>query len=352
MDIWRHKFSQESRIDLLEFLSLAIEMKTDNANCDLKEYERLKNLFTLDCDTKSHLKSYVHNNKTCIDICLSDEDGYNNVTETHSKTSNSQVANTIEEVLLSQPNVSTEDVVYAIKENLVMKGTLPNGVLQNLSKANCGVLEKVFKALADILNMEEVRYLWLSLLDYTGIEDRVVRVCLNLLLLTKVKLEYSEETQNIFSRLGVKHYAILKKQLVNELQELKSQKLDQARILLQYISHMSNNFKTDLFREFIFNCDKLHPNYIPVIETLLTTHTEYDLLNKSIEFMSNAATDYSRDKSFGKLLFSVVRLLDKDVIRLEQPLKHILGTHRSIWKTKVDKIVISIFEESLTQSFR
>lgn len=81
---------------------------------------------------------------------------------------------------------------------------------------------------------------------------------------------------------------------------------------------------------------------------------ELDSLNKLVEIMSNQVADFATDNSYGKVLFNVIKLLDKHVIQLERPLNHIIGSHSSIWKPKIIKLFNSYMENSLlfTQSFR
>lgn len=87
------------------------------------------------------------------------------------------------------------------------------------------------------------------------------------------------------------------------------------------------------------------------MEALLSSQVDVDVLTKLIEIMANAASEFCSDNAYGKLLFKVVNSFDRHSPGLEQPLKRILGTHKSIWKIKVEKIVFSWFNDSLTQSF-
>jgi hypothetical protein len=86
----------------------------------------------------------------------------------------------------------------------------------------------------------------------------------------------------------------------------------------------------------------------------LNNQVEYEALNKLVEMLSNIAEDHSRDKSFGKLLMNTVEVLGPNLIRLEQPLKHIIAGHKSIWKSKLEKTFDTCFEDSMmfSQSFR
>jgi len=67
--------------------------------------------------------------------------------------------------------------------------------------------------------------------------------------------------------------------------------------------------------------------------------------------MACAAAQFSNDNAFGKLLFKTVNLCDRNLTGLEQPLKSILGSHKSIWRVKVEKIIFNWFNDTLTQSF-
>lgn len=69
--------------------------------------------------------------------------------------------------------------------------------------------------------------------------------------------------------------------------------------------------------------------------------------------MSTHVTQFTKNKTYGKLIFNIVKLLKKNVVHLEKPLNHIVGNHSSIWKTKILKIFSTHIEDSfLTQSFR
>lgn len=67
--------------------------------------------------------------------------------------------------------------------------------------------------------------------------------------------------------------------------------------------------------------------------------------------MASAVADFTSDNAYGKLLFKAISLLERQSTSLEQPIKRILGSHKSIWKIKIEKLVGSWFNDTLTQSF-
>lgn len=105
---------------------------------------------------------------------------------------------------------------------------------------------------------------------------------------------------------------------------------------------------------FLNVCDNLCENYIIVIDSLLNSEVEFNTLNKLIELMSKQVNDFLKDKLFGKLLLNVLQYLGKNILLVENPLKHIIVKHSSIWKIKIQKLFKTSLEENmiLSQSFR
>jgi hypothetical protein len=144
---------------------------------------------------------------------------------------------------------------------------------------------------------------------------------------------------------------ILNEEFVSIMTKLKE---EETKMCLQYLKKLNPNFQSALVRDFILTVKTLNDNNLIIIESLLNNQVEYEALNKLVEMLSNIAEDHSRDKSFGKLLMNTVEVLGPNLIRLEQPLKHIIAGHKSIWKSKLEKTFDTCFEDSMmfSQSFR
>lgn len=74
-------------------------------------------------------------------------------------------------------------------------------------------------------------------------------------------------------------------------------------------------------------CERFTENYFSVIEILLVPQLEFVTLIKLFEIVSNGKNNFNEDKSFGKLLMSLITLLGKTIIFVEKPLKHNWMSH-------------------------
>lgn len=105
---------------------------------------------------------------------------------------------------------------------------------------------------------------------------------------------------------------------------------------------------------FLFNCNQFEENYIPLVETLLTNQTDMETFGKLVDVISARSDHFSANKTFGKLLLNIVTNLGKYIHAFEPTLNHIIISHKSIWKSKIQKSYDSYQQDSqfFTQSFR
>lgn len=108
------------------------------------------------------------------------------------------------------------------------------------------------------------------------------------------------------------------------------------------------------FSDYILSIDILEDKSLIILTEFLNSETEYETLNRLVRMMLSAADDYCTDKMFGKLLLNTIEYLGTNLMLLEQPLKQIIASHKSIWKAKLDKTFDHCLDDSMmfTQSFR
>ncbi|XP_030762292.1 uncharacterized protein LOC115887108 [Sitophilus oryzae] len=344
MDLPRYKFNSHNDGDLLDFLKTANECKNETC-CDLDEYEKLKILFPLEEGTKVKLEQYPQNIKEFIDITSDDEDMNQ---ESLLKADDDNIIKEISSMLEhSSVRKEISDMVDTIKDILMSKDEMPDSVFNDLSSLKNEELNQVFESLNSKLNLDEVERFWHSLDSYHTLCETIIPHYIRRLFLPKIKEVYNTDIQGIFVAHMEKYTDIFRRILVEDFLE---QALSQ--VLMSYVLSTSVKFKTNLLRDFLTSTQKLKEYYIPIIEALLNPQTDVNVASQVIELMSNSAYEFVNDNSYGKLLFNVVNCIKNHIPKLEQPLKHILSIHQSIWKIKVQKIVVANLEESFSQSFR
>ncbi|CAH1162981.1 unnamed protein product [Phaedon cochleariae] len=344
MNIPRYEFRKENKALLAEFLKKSEEYKS-NKFCNLQEHDRLTNILPVN----EHLKELLI--EEVVDITQSDGD----ISEGHSE--NLQALDISIEDVFNAPESSQrilnettiDDITYAIKENLETEKCLSASVIGTLHKSDLN-LEDVFLNLSNELNYEEVLNLGLSLNSALIGDDRIISHFIKYLLLKQLAVEFSDQFQSIYNEFCQRYSNILMEELTNVILNTKT---DYTRVFLQYLNESETNFKSKLFRNFIFNCTTLQDNHIPLIEALHGT-SDIDSLNKLVEIMSMSANNYSTNKPFGKLLLNVIKVLGKNIQTLERPMNHIIATHKSVWKGKIQKQYKENLQDSIlmSQSFR
>jgi len=351
MNIQRHVFNENVKDDLLHFLKVADEAKSE-LYCDFEKHKQMQRLFPLSSQIKKDFQTYIENVNICIDITESDDEMECSLIPPRTNDDNKNI-DEINNLSLSYQNineVNTEDIIDSIKDSLSTQNEVSNLILKDISKMDVNGVNKIFSLLANQISIEGVEILWSSLTGFSS-NEYVVLAYIRFLFLPKVQKEFTYELQKIFLSLSQKFPTFLKNELVRLILETDSIQNGTNSFFQQYIGTLQNEFKTEVLRQFVYSCENLHLNYIPLTETLLNPQTDCDILSKLIEVMSNAATEFSSDNTYGRLLFNVVNQLEKDMSRVEQPLKHILGVHTSIWKMKVEKVVGTWLNDTLTQSF-
>ncbi|XP_048523659.1 uncharacterized protein LOC109536267 isoform X2 [Dendroctonus ponderosae] len=336
MNFPRHVWNENSKGPLREFLKVAHECSSSEF-CNREEYNRLQSLFQLDNDIKNNLKAP----EICIDITESDEDA---VFPTIKSQKSPQENSIIDQ---SKPD-NCAFLREMIKDNLTIEKTVSKGLLEDLAKLDQVSLKTIFSGLIGGISMEELQTVWDC---FTGSCHEALESYIRYLLIPTAKQEFAFEVNNVFLAVCQSAPALLKAALIEEF--VTSENSEKINILIQYIAALSNDFQNDVVRAFLHSISQLQPKYIPTIQALLSSKVEDDVLNKLIEIMASAVADFTSDNAYGKLLFKAINLLERHSNSLEQPIKRILGSHKSIWKIKIEKLVGCWFNQNdtLTQSF-
>ncbi|VEN35472.1 unnamed protein product [Callosobruchus maculatus] len=337
-----YQFCKENKKHLLEFLKTASE--NQSSSCDKEQYRLFQRMFPMDHTLKNELREYLHKPVEVIDITQS-ENGDEEIDISLELISNHEDMNTS-----SKANQSTvDDLTYAVKECLANQKFIENSVLNNLQSPSLDT-EQVFKDLLQILNHKEVINLGTSIITSSITNELVVVYYIRYLLIKQMGYEISESLLNLVKDFSINYADVLSDELTAYL----SNTGNNLKTSLQFIEKGSNDFKNKILRNIVFNNSDLKEHLISCLEVLLNPQSDYDTLNKLIELMSTSASNYSQDKNFGKLFTIIIKYLGKNVTSLEQPLRHIVNSHRSIWKTKMQKLLNDSIQDNLilTQSFR
>nr|XP_023023014.1 uncharacterized protein LOC111511231 [Leptinotarsa decemlineata] len=255
-----------------------------------------------------------------------------------------------EQSLQNMNETTSDDILYAIKENLETENILSTSVISHLHNSHVN-LESIFSHLTGVLNVEEVLHFGSSLKSEV-VNNDIISCYVRHLLLKKLSEEFSEQLQSTFNEFCKKYPSILKVEISSILMNTKE---SCSKVFLQFLDGLADEFKSSILKNFIFSCEDLQLHHISLIDILLNSQVEIESLNKLVEIMSFAADKYTTEKTFGKLLMNALKLLGKNVALLEKPLNHIIASHRSVWKSKIQKIFDENFEDNsmvMTQSFR
>jgi hypothetical protein len=339
MSVPRYTFSKEVEPELVNFLKVAEKQKS-NKKCNLRSHEVWSKLLALDPNLIQKLKECENvNTIPTIDLCSQEE------TEVPAPPENENV----EVISQASDKFAISDVAFGIKENLETQNDLSKIAKDNLSKYVSTELEELFDMLNQTLSSEEIFYLGNSLQSI--VSNVLINIFCHHLLIPRIKKEYCDKILMLLDQFSSSYATILNEEFVSIMTKLKE---EETKMCLQYLKKLNPNFQSALVRDFILTVKTLNDNNLIIIESLLNNQVEYEALNKLVEMLSNIAEDHSRDKSFGKLLMNTVEVLGPNLIRLEQPLKHIIAGHKSIWKSKLEKTFDTCFEDSMmfSQSFR
>ncbi|KAJ8984308.1 hypothetical protein NQ317_012279 [Molorchus minor] len=338
--LFRYSFDNENKQILLNFLKTAEEHKK-NKFCNFSEHKSLSKFICLDESLERELKDYVSKQNVVIDITEDDD---------QDQSSSKDIIEFVNEnlsIIVNANQSTVNDLIHSIKEYLETEKCISISILNTLIESD--VKEIVFSLLTDILNTEEVLSFGTSLQKANIDNHFVIAYYIKYLLISKLTFEYSDQLQDILNQFSTRYPNIT----LEELNEVLLNIGDNCKIVLQFINGLNVEFKTCLLKKFVFNCKTFNENYIPVVETLISAHVEYNILNKLIEILSNASGSFINDKSFGKFLVKVVTLLGKNVTSVEQPLRHIIGSHKSIWKSKIQKTFDDCLQDcSFSQTFK
>lgn len=351
MNVPTYSYSCNIKNDLLRFLQEANIAKND-LFCNYTYYDQIKTLIPLGDDIKHDLKLYMANINVCIDISQSDDE-----TEQNCEVTRDNVQDLVNETTCYLTNSSQElsktkisDIIDSINDTLSIQSHVSSITINKLTELADSDIDEIFSSLTTHLSVEDIENFWKSIINSNIDNDCIILCYVKYLFLPKVMEEFTDELQNIFFTLIHKYTIITRNELVEVLLKI-GEKKETNRVIQQYIGMLENDVKKDILRDVIHACDRLYPSYIAIIDGLLNPYCNCDTLARLVEIMSNAVTEFISDNSYGKLLFNVVTLLERNISKLEQPLKHILGIHRSIWKIKLQKAISMWSDDSLTQSF-
>ncbi|XP_050294082.1 uncharacterized protein LOC126734473 [Anthonomus grandis grandis] len=345
------KYSMDNKVkrDFLEFLKAAHTFKNEQF-CDVEEYNLLKTVVNLDKETKEQLALFSNQTDICIDITQSDDEQQkikitdDNHEETNLENSYKKPKDASVDIDITLHNGLVEE----IKDWISGEEIVTQSILKEILALNTMSLDKLFKDLSNILTSEEIKKFWTSLSSNDSNNELILAKFLQFIFIPNSKLAYRYEFEEVFLAICEKDGKLLRSELI---QELTKEYCSDNQTIIQYLIIFDNGYKTDILRDFVNSIDKLQADYIPIIETLLNPKVDQHVFCQLIEVMAFYAMDFCTDNSYGKLLYKLVNLMDKNLTSLEQPLKRILGTHKSIWKMKIEKTIVSWFNETLTQSF-
>ncbi|XP_018576677.1 uncharacterized protein LOC108915189 isoform X2 [Anoplophora glabripennis] len=334
--MYRYEFFKENEEHLLQFLQAA---KVRNKKyCNLMEHQTLSQFlpdFNLQADDLNRKGKY-----NVIDLTSSDEE--------ESFVSNFKQAQI--NLLDVNTNIKTvndftaDDMLHLIKEHLQTEEKLS---ILPMSSVICNQ-QKIFSLLSK-LEFEEVLNFGTSLMSLNICSDSIISYYIRYLLLEKL-IEYSDQLQQLLNDFSIK----FSENVLEELTQSLLQKGSYSKVFLQFVDGLNMDFKEKLLRKLVFTCEKFQDNYFPVIELLIVPQIEFDTLNRLFEILSNSENNLNTDKSFGKFLMNLMILLGNNLLSFEQPLKHLIGSHRSIWKAKLQKKIDDCLQENsiLSQSIR
>nr|CAI5854781.1 unnamed protein product [Callosobruchus analis] len=338
-----YQFCKENNVHLLEFLKTA--SLNQSSACNKEQYRLFKHRFPMDNALRNELREYLHKPLEVIDITQS-ENGDEDFNISLELISNHEESMNIS----SKANQSTvDDLTYAVKECLANQKFIEDNVLKNLQSPSLDT-EQIFKDLLLILNHKEVINLGISIITGPITNELVVAYYIKYLMINQMSFEISEGLLNLVKDFSINYADVLSDQLTGYL----SNTGNNLKTILQLIEKCNNEFKNKILRNVVFSSSDLKEPLIGCLEVLLNVQSDYDTLNKLIELMSISASNHIQDKNFGRLFTIIIKYLGKNVILLEQPLKHIVNSHRSIWKTKMQKTLNDSIQDNLilTQSFR
>lgn len=201
MNLPRHEFSKENINDLLEFLKVA-QNKKSNSFCNHNEYEKLKIIYPLVCskfdicfnkfviiyfqqkEINKLLNEYISATSIEIDLTIDTER-----MEITNEMQNISLTHISQDLLETDPHINqtaAEDVAYAIKESLSTEKCLPAIVINQLHTLTN--LEDMFVSLSTELNFEEVTDFGKTLISTNIQSDQIITFYVKYILLPKVIL--------------------------------------------------------------------------------------------------------------------------------------------------------------------
>lgn len=104
-------------------------------------------------------------------------------------------------------------------------------------------------------------------------------------------------------------------------------------------------------REILQSCKEFDKQHITVFQYLLDSNIPPRTFYNLIELMASKSEEFSNNKMFGKLLVTIIQLLGRYVLPVEQLLKVVIEKHKSVWKIEAEKLLNTYHESSqLSQS--
>ncbi|XP_064211752.1 uncharacterized protein LOC103313595 isoform X2 [Tribolium castaneum] len=325
----RYQFAKESEPALINFIKVAKEQAT-NRNCDLEKATLWQTILPLVEECKNANETQPKS-PPVINLCSDEDTEIAPPPQVEPKTCDQKALN---------------DIVCTIKDNVEIENDLPDNVTEYLAKCATTDLAKIFQMLEDSLTSDGIFYLGVSLQNISG---DPVRLFCHHLLMPLTKKTCCDKIVNLLEQFSSKYPIIINEECLALVPSLEQH---ETNIFLQYVKNV--NFQTALARDFILSVETLTKNYIIIIDSLLNSQVEYEVLNKLVQLLSNSCEDHQDDKNFGKLLMHTIDVLGPNLVHVEQALKSIIAGHKSALKTKLEMAFKTSYEDSLlfSQSFR
>lgn len=145
------------------------------------------------------------------------------------------------------------------------------------------------------------------------------------------------------------HSSYIKGDIVKNLLQASS-----AGVFLENISKIDGELKSEIirwmfftggwitsefscfFRDFTMTCKRLEQTHVKVLDCLLDKNIYHSAIKEMITLL--ASQGETNDNTTGKLIVSVLQILGRNIYQFEQPLRQIIAKHKSVWKTKLQKI--------------
>ncbi|KAG5862357.1 hypothetical protein JTB14_018468 [Gonioctena quinquepunctata] len=260
MNIPRYDFCKENKSLLIQFMKKARENRS-NKFCNAKTYSEMSKILPME-----NMKLFMDNEIPVIDITQSDEE--NSETDIVGNYSdmrmNPQLEDTLEQSLRNMNETTSEDILYAIRENLETENILSATVIFNLHKPNID-LDGIFSFLSKDLSLEEVLHFGLSLNSAIVNNDMIIICYIRHLLLKKLSIEYSDQLQSSLNDFCKRYPNILKDEITNSLNNTTKY----PKVLLQFLDGLTAEFKSTVLKVCLMRMRRLYNLELFILQSIL-----------------------------------------------------------------------------------